>query len=857
MGILGIGEGPGENEDQQGIAFVGEAGQLFDRYLAQYGLSLHRDFYLINAVNCRPPNNRTPTATEIACCRGRVQQAIRKIQPRFIWLLGESAVRSFYAGRFSELGIGRWRGLCIPDKTTGAWVVPLYHPSFALRSGNDQNKLSIFDRDFFNAVSFLEYDPPVFTDFEQYIDRLTNYPDIERFLQNLIDVANTQPISIAIDWETSHLKPYYIAFGGQRIWTAAIATSLDYCAAFPVMLPGIHTEGEQRRVMQLLVAVLQHPNIHMAAHNLQFEHVWAKAVLGAVPQSWAWCTMNAAHVIDVRKDFCGLKFQAYINYGVDEYGAEAKKYMKVGTSGLNALPNMPLKNLLTYNGMDAIITMWLWADQYKTLTENPHLLKGYQFFHEGLQALADATHRGIPMDEIYYVEQRHSLTERMESLERRLLRGPVAKEFKQRTGHELNIVNKDFSAKDLRVVLYDIIGLRATKQTGSGLDSVDKEVMTDIEHPWVKNLLEWRKLYKIANTYVAQFVREIANGRMNPWFPLHTTRSTRGSSQGPNFQNVPKRDKESKRITRRGVTAETGCHLGAVDYGSQEVRTAAILSGDTALIAYCHEPDSDMHMDVAERLWYLGREWITGDIRFHSKGGFVFAEFYGSYFVNCALSLWDECIATPTKLGGMDEPITLREHLENTGIITTDRQSVTKIKMHGHVETVTRQQADFINHVKGVEDWFWEKFAGLREWQERMVVEYQRTGYVEMPFGFRRGGLLNRNKIFNTAIQGTAFHFLLWAYIQTKRHADKHWRSYQLGQIHDEMVINIYPDELNNVLNTTVDIMENQIRAAFDWINVPLVAEPELSPVNGNWTEMKDIVYVMQTDTTGAWEWKQ
>jgi DNA polymerase I-like protein with 3'-5' exonuclease and polymerase domains len=100
--------------------------------------------------------------------------------------------------------------------------------------------------------------------------------------------------------------------------------------------------------------------------------------------------------------------------------------------------------------------------------------------------------------------------ERMQSLERRMMRGPVAKAFAGRAGYELKLVNKDFSAKDLRIVLYDVIGLRATKQTGTGLNSVDKEVIADIDHPWVQNLLEWRKLYKVANTYIAQFMREIS-----------------------------------------------------------------------------------------------------------------------------------------------------------------------------------------------------------------------------------------------------------------------------------------------------------------------------------------------------------
>jgi DNA polymerase len=862
-GILGIGEGPGKNEDEQGLNFVGEAGTLFDDDLKPYGMSLHRDLWLINAVNCRPPDNRTPTAIEIACCRGRVQKAIRELNPRHIWLLGESAVRSFYGGRFKELGIGRWRGLHIPDRPTGAWVHPMYHPSFALRSGRDENKMSLYKRDFVETVAWVDMLPPEFPDPEAFVETCTDFTTVNDYLARLLDYANTEPASIALDWETSHIKPYYPAATGQKIWTAAIAGHDDHALAFPVSYPGIWTDEQEVAVKQLLVAVLQHPNIWMAAHNLQFEHVWGRAILNAVPQAWAWCTMNAAHVLDVRKYFCGLKFQGYINFGVEGYETEAKKYMKTGKNGLNSLDKMPINKLLIYNGVDAIMTRWLYARQWAAMSQEPELEKAYTFFHGGLQALADATHRGIPMDELYYVEQGQSLMERMQSLERRMMRGPVAKAFAGRAGYELKLVNKDFSAKDLRIVLYDVIGLRATKQTGTGLNSVDKEVIADIDHPWVQNLLEWRKLYKVANTYIAQFMREISNGRMNPWFPLHTTRSTRGSSQSPNFQNVPKRDEESKQITRRGVTAAPGCHLGAVDYGAQEVRTAAILSGDAALIDYCHKPDSDMHLDVATRIWHLDPSWVHGRLRFESKSGFVFAQFYGSYYLSCARYMWDKCIieknfmldeymGRPLDTGAGLEATSLKDHLVSTGIITGDPQAMTKLKIRGRVETVSRQFADFVNHVKDVEKWFWETFAGLRDWQYRMIDEYQRLGYVAMPFGFRRGGLLNNNKIFNTAIQGTAFHFLLWAYIQLHGHATKNWKSYLLGQIHDEMVVNIYPDELQEVMDTIVNVMENRIRETFDWINVPLVAEPELSPADGNWTEMKELEYI-----DNLWQWKE
>lgn len=848
-GWLGIGEGPGENEDQQGIQFVGDAGRLLMDYLRPHGIELHRDFKLINAVNCRPPKNRTPKATEISACRGRVFDVIDRVQPSHIWLLGEAAVKCFYGGRFSETGISRWRGLHIPDRLTGAWVHPMYHPSFALRSGKDQNKLSVFERDLRDAIQALSWEAPQFVDPEQYVHRLTDYGAIVDFLTGLITYATDNgAVSIAIDWETTHIKPWYPGF--QRIWSAAICTGSGYAAAFPVSYPGALTEEQEAHVKELLRTILLHPNIYKAAHNLQFEHVWAQVILGVAVKNWAWCTMNGAHVLDVRRYFTGLKFQAYIHWGLEGYEDEAKKYMASGPGGINRLGEMPLDRLLLYNGLDALLCQWLYALQYHKMQEDTELYKGYSFFHEGLQALADATIHGIPTDELYYAEQRWTLTERMDKLMGTLTGGEVAAEYHGKTGEPLTVVDKDFSAKALRVVLFDILKLPKTKTTATGLDSVDKEVLAKASgHPWVAALLEWRKLHKIVGTYIAQFEREIQEGWMHPWYPLHTTRSTRGSSQGPNFQNIPKREEEAKKVTRRGVVALPGYRLCAVDYGSQEVRTAAILSGDRALMEYCHRPDSDMHADVAHRIWHIDPDWISGMLRFHSKGGFVFSQFYGSYYVSCGVDLWEKCIIEPLILDSYkgqklapEHHVLLKDHLVGTGIITNDEHKQTKLKIRGKLETVSQQLADFVAHVKTVEAWFWERFAGLRDWQNRMTYEYQRTGYVSMPFGFRRGGLLNNNKIYNTAIQGTAFHFLLWSYIQLHQWSLAWWRSRLIGQIHDEMMYHLAEGEEQEVLDYTVDVMERQIRERFSWISVPLVAEPEWSPIGGNWTQMQDVV---------------
>ena len=95
-GILNIGEAPGEIEDQEGKQWQGKTGRALKRAYRKLGIDLFEDCLNINAVNCRPPDNRTPSNYEIDCCRAvKVSKVIEEYQPRVIVLLGNAALQSF------------------------------------------------------------------------------------------------------------------------------------------------------------------------------------------------------------------------------------------------------------------------------------------------------------------------------------------------------------------------------------------------------------------------------------------------------------------------------------------------------------------------------------------------------------------------------------------------------------------------------------------------------------------------------------------------------------------------------------------------------------------------------------------
>ncbi len=126
--IMFIGEGPGEQEDRQGLPFVGPAGKLLEAMLAAVGLK-REQVYITNIVKCRPPRNRDPQAEEVAACRPFLEAQVRLIAPRAICTLGRPAAHALLA---SDAPMGRLRGRW--SQALGTPVLPTYHPAYLLRT---------------------------------------------------------------------------------------------------------------------------------------------------------------------------------------------------------------------------------------------------------------------------------------------------------------------------------------------------------------------------------------------------------------------------------------------------------------------------------------------------------------------------------------------------------------------------------------------------------------------------------------------------------------------------------------------------------------------------------------------------
>ena len=125
--IMFIGEGPGADEDREGIPFVGKAGKLMDQ--AFIGLGINReDVYIANIVKCRPPQNRNPEKEEADACLDYLRNQVMLIKPKIIVLLGSVALKNILG---EDYGITSSRGKWIDKK--GIKYMPTFHPAALLR----------------------------------------------------------------------------------------------------------------------------------------------------------------------------------------------------------------------------------------------------------------------------------------------------------------------------------------------------------------------------------------------------------------------------------------------------------------------------------------------------------------------------------------------------------------------------------------------------------------------------------------------------------------------------------------------------------------------------------------------------
>lgn len=439
--------------------------------------------------------------------------------------------------------------------------------------------------------------------------------------------------------------------------------------------------------------------------------------------------------------------------------------------------------------------------------------QAYRLLHEGTEVLSDIEQNGMRVDVAALRAEDQRLADQIREISGRLMQYEEVKQWKKIYGDKFSLG----SDPQLGKLLFTVLGLKSNKTTKKGRASVDEAALGEIDLPFVKDLVALRKIEKVRTTYILNLLREQVDGVIHPSYSLVAVKSYRSSCSGPNMQNNPARNPEISALVRKKIIPRPGHCIGEFDYSALEVRIGACYHRDPAMVRYITDKTTDMHRDCSCDCYLLEPFQVSKKIRYCGKNRFVFPEFYGSYWGQVAPDLWKS----------IDE---FRLQTED-GRDLKEWLAKKKIKCY----------EDFEEHIKEVERKLWEeRFPVYNQWRKDWYRQYQTNGYCESLTGFRYDGYMVRNEVLNYAVQGSAFHCLLWSLIQINRWLKQNkMRTMLIGEIHDSAVFDFHPDEIEEVYRYSRKVMCEDVREHFQWINVPLEIEAEIAPVDCSWADKK------------------
>jgi DNA polymerase-1 len=816
--ILIIGSHNTFADDRHNNRFLNHEGTYIRDLFGNYGYNFDRDVYSLNAVNCVPIKNheiREPAKNELQSCKPYVDSIIQELKPKHIITLGTLVNEQMWHPIFKKKSHIRWRGTHIPDRFYNAHI----HPMLDMEMVMDERKpeySAVFNRDFENLIWHIEENNKTPLELypeneDKYVTILYNFKDLKKNLEALLK----NPRRITFDYETTGLKPYA---AGHKTATISYAVSPVEAYTFPYEWPGFFTPKELKEIKRLWGKVLKHPEIPLVAQNMKYEDVWSTIQMGVQPVAWDFDTMLATHVLDSRTGFAGLKFQTYLQFGRRPYDTGVSKFLKSNGAEFNTIFEAPLDELLMYGGLDSIYTDKYYERLLKILENsepsalNPDYteMDAYNMYHNLTLTFSDVEINGIPCDEEYYQATFEELGEKIEEIEEYLYTGEEAQKFKDIYGHTINLK----SSQQLGNLFYDVLGYPEILNV-DGNRTTDKAALKDIDLKFVKELTKHKKLIKVKDTYVKGYITHSQGNVIHANFSVATTKSHRSSIRSPSMQNVPVRDKEAKKLCRGGLIPSKGWHIGEADWSGIEVAIGCPYHNDPNMIKYVTDPDTDMHRDTAMDLFMLNLSQISKELRQSAKTNFVFPEFYGDYWKQCAESLWDDRYLKTA------EEITLKEHLKNNGIYSLD---------------------DFEQHVRQMEKIFWyERFPVYKQWRSDQFELYLEQGYIDTYTGFKHRGVLNKKDVANHNIQGEAYRCQAWVMqkMNDRMKAEK-YATKIINQIHDSIIFNMHPAEVGDVFHMMQKLGTKSILDHHKWINVPLVIDFELAPMDRPWNEKED-----------------
>lgn len=810
------------------------------RFRVMPHFDIFEDCWIIPATQCSPVS-KTPKGVvdddkpkRMGMCRAWIEKNIEELQPKIVIFMGDMAIRTWFTEtQLENVSEYHMAGFAIPDYKYNTWMLPVLGFNEYYSKPKEEGWNNVFNKEFRKALSYVDMPLPPKPDYDSQVRVLTEYEDVVRTLQSVID---NKPEWFDYDYETNALKPQQ---KGAKIVSVSWATDDEIAYSCPIRGWGHFSEKQYLEIERLLSIILADNDIKKSAHNMHMENSWTRVALNTFIGNWGWDSMVGQHMLDPRTGVKALKFLAYCCYGFGPYNLNIKPWLEGinETTGLNRIEEGPKMDILHYGGLDSLFGRKLRQDQMQKMRYGtPRLTLIGQAFHDvympGVITMSEMSINGFRVDIEGYDALVPKLREEQAQIVKELLATPECKAFFDKYRVEFSVS----SGADMRKLLFEVMGLESSKQTKGGDSAVSVDVLEELDIPICKMVCRWRKIEKVIGTFITGYKDlTTADNLIHPSYNLHTTRTGRSSSTDPNWQNIPKRDKEQKKIIRSGIYPPyPEHHLAETDYGSLEIRVFTCHSQDPVLIDYLVN-GGDMHRDEAVHVFALpSKDHVHKEVRQCMKMGWNFALLYGSYYRACAIKMWEEIVMKGLCLADKSAPdgrgMTIRQWLANKGVMSEN---------------------DFIWWCKDREKEFWDKFHVTYEYRQRVMSDYIENGYVRTKFGFTRPGILTPNQIINTPTQGTGSGMLTWSANMLLDIARKEkWRTVQNGQVHDSLITSPHPDEIQHVFNTQEYVMTKLIRQRFDWIIVPLEVEIEMTPEpNMPWTDLQG----MHKDENGLW----
>ena len=560
----------------------------------------------------------------------------------------------------------------------------------------------------------------------------------------------------AIDVETTSVQPMLADLVG-------ISICAESGKAF--YIPVGHLEGDQlekKYVLGLMEPILANPDIKKIGQNIKYDLIVFKRE-GAILDGIDFDTMLASYLLDPSRRGHSLDDLAELH--LEHKMIPIKELIGVGKSQI-PFSEVSISDAANYSCEDADVTFRI------SRILKPRLLEeGLSDLYQQIEmplitVLADMEMAGVKVDVPYLSGLSKEFGLFLENLESQIYR---------LAGEKFNIN----STQQLGDILFNKLGLKATKKTKTGL-STALNVLEELaqEHELPKQIVEYRSIYKLKSTYVDSLTGLVnpVTGRIHTSYNQAVAATGRLSSSDPNLQNIPIRTAEGRKI-RKAFVADDGKVFVSADYSQIELRVMAHLSGDARLKQAFSEGE-DVHAITAASIFDVAPGLVTPEMRRKAKE-------------------------------------------INFGII----YGMGPFKLAGQIGVGLKMAKQYLEE-------YYQTYSGVRKYMEETPEKAASNGYVTTVLGRRRPlpDLNSPNKILqqaarrvaiNTTIQGSAADLIKMAMIKVHDAISKSsFPCKMILQVHDELVLEAdenYVEEVKNLLRT-------QMESAYE-LSVPLVVD--------------------------------